>query len=122
MGVKLQRTYYSVEEAAEVVDHSCSDLWHFIESGQLHPCLLSPKRTYIVTTWDKLAQEWVGHATCTYRGLLRVHENCLARILDQGEVQLGGPALPLDYKAITMWRADNPYLGRCPCQSRFGEA
>lgn len=110
----MKRKYYSIAEAAEVLDYSEADLWHFVESGQLVPGLLSPTRKYIPVTKHLDVDEWVGHGTCFYRGMLRVHGAWIRRIVENTSVEISGPLKAVDLDAINGWTPQCPYDQKLP--------
>jgi hypothetical protein len=103
------RKYYAVSEAAQVLPYSELDLWHFIETGQLRPDLLSPRRKFVAVLWDGERRGRVGVGVCQYHGLLRVHPSWIELLLRAGEIILNREAEPVSRGNITGWSREFPF-------------
>lgn len=113
--MELKREYYSLEEAANLLeDYSIEDLDHFIEIGKIEPCLYSSTRKYVAATWDAKNRYWIAHATCFYRGLLKVHKSWVESLWDKGEINLSKASSPVDRSSIRLWDTKYPYKGKSP--------
>ncbi len=110
--MNLVREYYSVKEAAELLPYSEPELWHSIETGQLHGDLLSPRRRYLAVLFDGERQGIVGIGTCEYKGLIRVHQSWIELLMQAGEIVLNREAEPLSRDKISGWSGDVPFSGQ----------
>ena len=112
--MRFERMYYTLEEAAKVLDYSAFDLKHFIETEQLTPNLYSADKTFIALTWAN--RQWVAHGCCTYRGLLETYPNIMHSALRDKRLILEHPIRALNREMIAGWTVDYPFKNTTPNQ------
>lgn len=106
--------WYTLEEVREKLSLSVSELRHLITTQQLRPVCYTKKREFLLFSRQNDGS-WTGHATCTYRGHVQLHEDYIATLLDNEPLNMhSGSCMLLEPEGVQNWRTAYPFKKPLP--------
>ena len=106
----MDRDYYTVPEAAAILDCKPEDIYHLLETNRLAAAVYSKQRKYCITTWDSEEGACIGHGTTYYRGLLLPYQSWIISLIENKEFVLSSTGEPLQTNQLTNYTTENPFL------------
>ncbi len=109
-----QAPCYPLTEASEILGMSLTELKYHIETGDIQAVLYTkPRRMLLFGNMG--FNQWIGCATCEYRGHLKVKQHHISTLLDNEPVTLGQDSgRLLDASGIRYLSNHYPYCGELP--------
>ena len=105
---------YTFAEAQDIMSLRPSELQHEIRTKKLKPVIYTEPRKILLFLPRERA-EWVGLATCTYRGHITVAFSTAANLLDGNPSNIGsGWGRLLDESGISNWDSQYPFKRPVP--------
>ncbi|SHE76202.1 hypothetical protein SAMN04487965_0598 [Microbulbifer donghaiensis] len=105
---------YTFAEAQDIMSLRPSELQHEIRTKKLKPVIYTEPRQ-ILLFLPRESGEWVGLATCTYRGHMTVAFSTVANLLDGSSSNVGnGWGRLLDESGISHWNSAYPFQRPVP--------
>ncbi len=100
---------YPFSEALTKLDLSPAELSYEIDRGSIEAVVYTPSRNLLLFRHDKNNQ-WIGFATCQYRGHLLVHKSFIQLLIDNQNSHLGkATARVLDIDGVTHLSTEYPF-------------
>jgi hypothetical protein len=109
----IEGPWLNLAEAAQRMKMFESELVHHIEQGRIDAYLYASSRAFVALSMDNGA--WIGHATFTYSGYIRVTTKNILLLVNDGAQILGHSACTLvTPAAVEHWSSQNPYKATYP--------
>lgn len=98
----------------EILGLRQSELYHLIRTSELSAVLYTKARNMLLFRRDDQGQ-WIGVATCVYRGHVMCHSSFINSLLDEPKINFDKNSFRLlDEKGISSWSIDYPYKRPIP--------
>lgn len=105
---------YSIPEALELLGLRRSELVHAVSQQEIELVAYTQPRKMLLFRTNQ-AKEWIGMATCNYRGHISLHLNFFLSMLEEKKIHVAtGWGRLLDQSGVSGWRSDYPFRRELP--------
>lgn len=105
---------YTLAETMEILGFRQSELHHAIRSNNLKAVLYTKARNILLFRRDE-SDQWIGAATCTYRGHVLCHSSYITSLLDEPKIYFDRSSFRLlDENGISNWSIGYPFKRPVP--------
>lgn len=105
---------YTLTETMEILSLRQSELHHALREAKLRAVLYTKPRGMLLFRRNENSQ-WIGLATCTYRGHVSAHHSYITSLLDEPKVTIGqGSITLLEDSGISNWSIAYPFVRLLP--------